>query len=234
MLTWAIASSTENERNCRCCGGSGIGKTALREALPVEVTVPVILVESSMRWLLVSTSSSALITMSVPAAASLSYRGVVLMIAGPGLTLVTNGLLAAGRLGSRRTRSRYRAASREGNARAAGPRAVEGQESACRERQGAPPTSPPPAARPRQSPAEFRAGKAVLPGADRAPGLGVDLGEANQVTEFVELGSGDVAGGVLGDEDGVEDPEYLLVDPGQRAREAISPLTFPSGNATTK
>jgi hypothetical protein len=44
------------------------------------------LVESSMTWLLVSTSPSALITMPVPAAASLSYRGVVLMIARPGLT----------------------------------------------------------------------------------------------------------------------------------------------------
>jgi hypothetical protein len=41
-----------------------------------------------MTWLLVSTSRSALITMPVPAA-SLSYRGVVLMIARPGLTLVT-------------------------------------------------------------------------------------------------------------------------------------------------
>lgn len=54
--------------------------------MPVEATVPVILVESSMTWLLVSTSPSALITMPVPAAASLSYRGVVLMIARPGLT----------------------------------------------------------------------------------------------------------------------------------------------------
>ena len=78
---------------------------------------------------------------------------------------------------------------------------------------------PPPAARPRQSPAEFRAGKADVAGADRAPGLGVDLGEAGQVTEFVELGGGDVAGGVLRDEDGVEDPDYLLVDPGRRVRE---------------
>ena len=43
-----------------------------------------------MTWLLVSTSPSALITMPVPAAAPLSYRGVVLMVAGPGLTLVTD------------------------------------------------------------------------------------------------------------------------------------------------
>src|SRR5271166_5544985 len=42
-----------------------------------------------MTWLLVSTSPSALMTMPVPAAASLSYRGVVLMIARPSLTLVT-------------------------------------------------------------------------------------------------------------------------------------------------
>jgi hypothetical protein len=137
------------------------------------------------------------------------------------LDLGDDGLLAAGQLGSRRTRSRYPRRSRQGNARAAGPRAVEGQESACRERQGAPPTSPPPAARPRQSPAEFAPAKLMLPGADRVPGLGVDLGEAGQVTEFVELGGGDVAGGVLDEEDGVEDPDYLLVDLGQRAREAI-------------
>ena len=48
-----------------------------------------ILAESSTTWLLVSTSPLALITMPVPAAASLSYRGVVLMIARPGFTLVT-------------------------------------------------------------------------------------------------------------------------------------------------
>ena len=48
----------------------------------------VIAVESSMTWLLVSTSPSALITMPVPAAASLSYCSDVLMITRPGLTLV--------------------------------------------------------------------------------------------------------------------------------------------------
>ena len=42
-----------------------------------------------MTWLLASTSPPALITMPVPAAASLSYRGVALVIARPGLTLVT-------------------------------------------------------------------------------------------------------------------------------------------------
>ena len=41
-----------------------------------------------MTWLLVSTSPSALITMPVPAAASLSYRRLVLMITRPGLTLL--------------------------------------------------------------------------------------------------------------------------------------------------
>ena len=42
-----------------------------------------------MTWLLVSTSPSALITMPVPAAASLSYCSVVLMITRPGSTLFT-------------------------------------------------------------------------------------------------------------------------------------------------
>ena len=42
-----------------------------------------------MTWLLVSTSPSALITMPVPAAASLLYCRAVLMITRPGLTLVT-------------------------------------------------------------------------------------------------------------------------------------------------
>ena len=49
----------------------------------------VILVEFSMTWLLVSTSPPALITMPVPAAASLLYCSAVLMITRPGLTLVT-------------------------------------------------------------------------------------------------------------------------------------------------
>ena len=51
-----------------------------------------------MTWLLVCTSLSGLITMPVPAAASLSYRGVVLVIARPGLTPGDDGLLAAGQL----------------------------------------------------------------------------------------------------------------------------------------
>lgn len=56
---------------------------------------------------------------------------------------------------------------------------------------------------------EFRADKADVVGADQAADLGVDLDEAGEAVEFVELG-GDVAGGVFSDEDGVEDPHYLL------------------------
>jgi hypothetical protein len=60
--------------------------------LPVAATVAVILVESSITWLLVSTSPSALITMPVPAAASLLYCRAVLMITRPGLTLVSSSI----------------------------------------------------------------------------------------------------------------------------------------------
>ena len=49
-------------------------------------TVAVIAVESSMTWLLVSTSPLELITMPVPAARSLLYWSVVLMITTPGRT----------------------------------------------------------------------------------------------------------------------------------------------------
>jgi hypothetical protein len=47
------------------------------------------LVEFSMTWLLVNTSPSELITMPVPAAASLLYFSVVLMTTRPGSTLLT-------------------------------------------------------------------------------------------------------------------------------------------------
>ena len=49
-------------------------------------TVTVTDVESSMTWLLVSTSPLGLITMPVPAACSLLYRRAVLMITTPGRT----------------------------------------------------------------------------------------------------------------------------------------------------
>ncbi len=56
---------------------------------PVAGTVAVILVAPSMTWLLVSTRPSpALITMPVPAARSLRYCSVVLMIMMPRSTLV--------------------------------------------------------------------------------------------------------------------------------------------------
>ena len=91
--------------------------------------------------------------------------------------------------------------------------------------------------------------QADVAGADRVPGLGVDLGEADQAPVFVGPAAvasarpawraggpaarggggtagrpaarrgGEPVGGVLGDEDGVEDPDYLLVDPGRRARD---------------
>src|SRR5271170_4655661 len=83
-----------------------------------------------MTWLLVSTSPSALITMPVPAAASLSYWSVVLMITRPGLTLVT---MSCSPRGSRGNRGGYCAASWQGTARAAGSRVVELQQEACRE-----------------------------------------------------------------------------------------------------
>ena len=55
----------------------------------MAATVAVILVESSMTWLLVSTSPSGLITMPVPAPASPLYCIVVLMTTRPGSTLFT-------------------------------------------------------------------------------------------------------------------------------------------------
>ena len=58
---------------------------------------------------------------------------------------------------------------------------------------------------------EFRSHEADVIGADQAPDLGVDLEEAGQVLEFVELHGSDVAGAVLGDKDEVEDADYLLV-----------------------
>ena len=58
-----------------------------------------------MTWLLVSTSPSALITMPVPAAASLLYCNAVSMITKPGLTLVT---MSRSPLARSRELSRYR------------------------------------------------------------------------------------------------------------------------------
>jgi hypothetical protein len=49
------------------------------------------------------------------------------------------------------------------------------------------------------------------------------------VIEFIELGGGDVAGAVLGDEAGIENADYLLVDPGRRARERFRGSPFHPG-----
>src|SRR5690242_12066978 len=95
--------------------------------------VAVIVVEPLMTWLLVSTSPSALITMPVPAAASLAYCSVVLMITRPGLTLVTMACSPPLSGADRAPGAGHRAATWQGNARAAGRRVVEGQEQACRE-----------------------------------------------------------------------------------------------------
>src|SRR5256885_2164374 len=58
--------------------------TVALKVSPVAATVAVILVEPSITWLLVSTRpSAALITMPVPAARSLLYCSVVLMITMP-------------------------------------------------------------------------------------------------------------------------------------------------------
>src|SRR5436190_14560760 len=62
--------------------------TVALKVFPVAATVAVILVEPSITWLLVSTRpSAALITMPVPAARSLLYCSVVLMITMPWPTL---------------------------------------------------------------------------------------------------------------------------------------------------
>src|ERR1700733_8131121 len=55
---------------------------------PFPRSVAVMLVESSITWLLVSTRPSELITMPVPAACSLLYCSVVLMMTRPGSTLL--------------------------------------------------------------------------------------------------------------------------------------------------
>jgi hypothetical protein len=84
-----------------------------------------------MTWLLVSISPSALITVPVLAAASLSYRGVVLMIAGPGLTLVTMACSPPDSWAAEEPGAGTAPLPGRGNARAAGPQAVAGQESAA-------------------------------------------------------------------------------------------------------
>ena len=55
----------------------------------MDTTVALILVESSMTWLLVSTRPPEVITMPVPAASSPLYCSAVLMITRPGSTLLT-------------------------------------------------------------------------------------------------------------------------------------------------
>src|SRR4029077_8480295 len=49
-------------------------------------------------------------------------------------------------------------------------------------------------------------------GADQPCDLGVDLGEASELVQFVELGDGDVAGGVLGQDDQVQEADDFVVD----------------------
>jgi hypothetical protein len=59
---------------------------------------------------------------------------------------------------------------------------------------------------------EFAAHQVEVIGTDLPVDLAAGLGEADQVPELIELENADVASGVLGDEDDVENADYSLVD----------------------
>ena len=108
--------------------------------------VAVIEVEPSMTWLLVSTRPSELITMPVPAACSLLYCSVVLMMTRPGCDLVDDGLLARADAGA--AAARRGIAALGGGAGAACARWARRRGGCCRPGGTGPPPSPRPA-RPR-------------------------------------------------------------------------------------
>jgi len=59
-------------------------------------------------------------------------------------------------------------------------------------------------------------------GTDEPSYLGVDLAETSELVQLIELHDGDIASGVLGEEDDVQDADRLVVDQlGQFGRDVV-------------